>query len=198
MRENIAVTGIERDGAAFRVTTESGTIRAGLVVNAAGPWAGHIGRMAGLEVPVTGTVQQVIATEATAPVMRHLVAHAGRHLSLKQGDGGHLLVGGGWPGNADPRDGATRNLRRSIEGNLWIAGRVVPALEGLHAIRAWTGLNVQIDRAPIVGATARMPGFFHTVTSNGMTLGPVAGRMTADAVLGREAVPPQFSLDRFG
>ena len=130
--------------------------------------------------------------------MRHLVAHAGRHLSLKQGDGGHLLVGGGWPGHADERDGATRNLRRSIEGNLWIAGRVVPALEGLHAIRAWTGLNVHIDRAPILGGTARCPGFFHTVTSNGMTLAPIAGRMTAEAVLGREAVPAHFSLDRFG
>lgn len=198
IRENAAITGIERDGTGWRVATEGGVIRAGRIVNAAGPWAGHIARMVGLDLPITGTVQQVIATEPTGTVMRHLVAHAGRHLSLKQGDGGHLLVGGGWPGHADPEDGATRNRRRSIEGNLWIAGRVVPALEGLHAIRAWTGLNVQIDRAPVLGASARVPGFFHTVTSNGMTLGPIAGQMTAEAVLGRNAVPPCFSPDRFG
>lgn len=198
IRENVAVTAIARDGAGWRVATEGGAIRAGKIVNAAGPWAGHIGRMVGLDLPISGTVQQVIATEPTGQVMRHLVAHAARHLSLKQGDGGHLLVGGGWPGTADPGDGATRNLRRSIEGNLWIAGRVVPALEGLHAIRAWTGLNVQIDRAPVLGGSARVPGFFHTVTSNGMTLGPISGRMTAEAVLGREAVPPSFSPDRFG
>ena len=73
----------------------------------------------------------------------------------------------------------------------------MPALEGLHAIRAWTGLNVQIDRAPILGEAPGVPGFFHTVTANGMTLGPIAGRMTADAMLGRDRIPPCFGLDRF-
>lgn len=197
LREGTDIIAIARDGAGWRVTTGSGTIRAGRIVNAAGPWAGHVARLVGLDVPVAGIVQQVIVTEATAPLMRHLVAHAGRHLSLKQGDGGHLLVGGGWPGHADAQDGATRNARRSIEGNLWIAGRVVPALEGLHAIRAWTGLNVQIDRAPILGEAPGAPGFFHTVTSNGMTLGPIAGRMTAEAMLGRATIPAQFALGRF-
>jgi glycine/D-amino acid oxidase-like deaminating enzyme len=38
---------------------------------------------------------------------------------------------------------------------------------------------------------------FAAVTSSGYTLGPVAGRMTADAVLGREAVPAAFSVARF-
>ena len=142
--------------------------------------------MLGVSLPVQGTVQQVIVTEAAAPAMRHLVAHASRHLSLKQGDGGHVLVGGGWPGMVDARH-FPRNLRRSMEGNLWIAGRVLPALAGLHAIRAWTGINVHIDRAPILGETPGLPGFFHAVTSNGYTLGPVAGRMTADAVLGRRS-----------
>ena len=197
LREGVEVQGIARADSGFAVATAAGAIRAGRVVNCAGPFAARIGAMLGVSLPVQGTVQQVIVTEAAAPAMRHLVAHASRHLSLKQGDGGHVLVGGGWPGMVDARH-FPRNLRRSMEGNLWIAGRVLPALAGLHAIRAWTGINVHIDRAPILGETPGLPGFFHAVTSNGYTLGPVAGRMTADAVLGREPVPAAFSLARFG
>ncbi len=78
--------------------TEGGTIRAGRVVVAAGPWSGRIAALAGVSLPVGGLVQQVIATEAMAPVIPHLVAHAGRHLSFKQGPRGHLLIGGAWPG----------------------------------------------------------------------------------------------------
>ena len=197
LAQGVEVQAIARAGAGFVVETGGGPIRAGRVVNCAGAYAGRIGRMLGIELPVVGSVQQVIATEAAAPAMRHLVAHAGRHLSLKQGDGGHVLVGGGWPGVLDAQ-GAPRNLRRSIEGNLWVAGRVLPGIAGMHALRAWTGLAVEVDRAPLLGETPGIPGLFHAVTSNGYTLAPIAGRMTADAVLGRAAVPPEFTLARFG
>ncbi|MFC7691106.1 NAD(P)/FAD-dependent oxidoreductase [Paeniroseomonas aquatica] len=191
------VRAIARAAAGFTVETGAGPIRAGKLVNCGGAFAGRIGAMLGLTLPVVGAVQQVIATEGVAPVLRHLVAHAGRHLSLKQGDGGHVLVGGGWPGTLDAK-GSPRNLRRSIEGNLWVAGRVLPALAGMQAIRAWTGLAVEVDRAPLLGEAPGIPGLFHAVTSNGYTLAPVAGRITADAVLGRERVAPEFTLARFG
>lgn len=194
----IEVTGIDRDGSGYAAATEAGTIRAGRVVVAAGPWSGRIAALAGVRLPVGGLVQQVIATEPTAPLVPHLVAHAGRHLSFKQGPQGHLLIGGGWPGIHDPVSGTTRNRRDSIEGNLWIAGHVVPAVAGLSVLRAWTGLNVHVDRAPILGEAPGCPGLYAAVTSSGFTLGPVAGRMTADAVLGREAVAPDFSIGRFG
>lgn len=194
----VDVTAIARDGAAFLVTTEAGTIRAGRIVVAAGPWSGRIAGLAGVRLPVGGLVQQVIATEATAAFIPHLVAHAGRHLSLKQGPNGHLLIGGAWPGTHDPATGVTRNRRESIEGNLWVAGHVVPAVAGLSVLRAWTGMNVHIDRAPILGEAPGCPGLFAAVTSSGYTLGPVAGRMTADALLGRERIGADFSIARFG
>ena len=97
-------------------------------MNATGPWAARIGRMVGLDLPVTGTVQQVIVTEPAPPLTRHLIALAHRHLSLKQQASGGFLVGGGWFGGFDPASGRTHNLRRSIEGNLWVCARVLPAL----------------------------------------------------------------------
>jgi glycine/D-amino acid oxidase-like deaminating enzyme len=198
LAEGVEVQAIARDGAGFRVTTPGGPIRAGRVVLAAGPWTGRLAAMLGVKgLPVSGAVQQVIATEAAAPAMRHLVAHAARHLSLKQGEGGHLLIGGGWPGELDAK-GAARSLRRAIEGNLWVAGRVMPGLGALHAIRAWNGLAPEVDRAPLLGELPGVPGAWLVVSSNGYTLGPVLGRMTAEAMRGGTPVPPAFTAARFG
>ena len=122
------VSALRRDGTAWRVETSRGPVLAGRVVNCAGPYAGRIGAMVGLALPVSGTVQQVIVTEPAPRLGDHLVALAHRHLSLKQQDSGGLLLGGGWFGGYDPADGRTRNLRRNIEGNLWVAGQVLPAL----------------------------------------------------------------------
>ena len=117
------VQAIAREGTAWHVRTTKGLIVAGRVVNATGPWAARIGRMVGLDLPVTGTVQQVIVTEPAPPMTKHLIALANRHLSLKQQASGGFLVGGGWFGGFDPASGRTHNLRRNIEGNLWVCAR---------------------------------------------------------------------------
>jgi glycine/D-amino acid oxidase-like deaminating enzyme len=186
---------LARDGAAFHATTAGGAIRAGQVVNAAGAWAGQVAALLDAPIPVRATVQQVIATEAAGrELLRPLVLHGSRHLSLKQGDGGHLILGGAWPGELDA-EGRPRNLRASIEGNLWVARSVLPAIEGLQVLRAWTGINVLIP-GPLLGADERVPGLFHAVTFNGWTLGPVIGRLIADALRGRAGPPRAFSPNR--
>jgi glycine/D-amino acid oxidase-like deaminating enzyme len=192
------VTSVARDGVGWRVGTTRGDVVAGRVVNATGPWAARIGRMVGLDLPVTGTVQQVIVTEPAPPMTKHLIALANRHLSLKQQASGGFLIGGGWFGGFDPATGRTQALRRSIEGNLSVCAQVLPVLHGLSFIRCWTGINAAIDRAPILGEAPGLPGFFNAVAANGYTLGPVIGRITADAVLGRETVDPHYRLERFG
>jgi glycine/D-amino acid oxidase-like deaminating enzyme len=191
------VTGITRDGNAWHVRTTRGTIIANRVVNCAGPWGGVIGAMVGLDLPVTGTVQQVIVTEPAPRLVEHLVAYAHRHLSLKQQDSGGLLIGGGWFGSFDQADGRSRNLRRNIQGNLWVAARVLPALRGLCIVRSWTGINTAIDRAPLLGEVPGLPGFFNAITANGYTLGPIAGRLTADAILRNEPIDPHYRIERF-
>lgn len=44
-----------------------------------------------------------------------------------------------------------------------------------------------------------MPGFFNAVTSNGYTLGPLIGQLTANLVLGRDPGRDlsAFSINRF-
>lgn len=192
------VQAIERSGTNWTITTSKGPVIAGRVVNATGPWAARIGRMVGLDLPVTGTVQQVIVTEPAPPLTRHLIAVANRHLSLKQQASGGLLIGGGWFGDFDPATGRTTTLRRNIEGNLWTCARALPAINALSILRAWTGINTAIDRAPLLGEAPGHPGLYNAVTANGYTLGPVVGQLTAEAILHREAIDPRFSIGRFG
>ena len=191
------VTALERAGSSWHAETGSGPIRAGCVVNAAGPYGRRIAAMAGLAVPVSGTVQQVIVTEPVLPLTRHLVLLAGRHLSLKQQANGSFLIGGGWFGDYDEATGATRPLRRNIEANLWVAARTLPALAGLSAVRAWTGMAPEIDAAPLLGEAPGLPGFFNALAANAYTLGPLIGRLAAGAIRHDEAPDPAYTLARF-
>jgi glycine/D-amino acid oxidase-like deaminating enzyme len=196
------VQGIEAvpgDGAGYVVRTSRGTIHAGRIVNASGAWSSTIGRMLGVAIPVKGAPLQMIVTEPAPPLVNHLVAHADRHLSLKQAATGGLIVGGGWTAAFAEDMRLNRAVRDSIEGNLWVARHVLPALRGLHVVRCWAGMNVNIDGAPILGEVPGRPGFFNAVTSNGYTLAPIAARLVADLLVhGRTDVDlAPFLIDRF-
>jgi glycine/D-amino acid oxidase-like deaminating enzyme len=182
-----------REGAAWRIETAGGPVRAGQVVNCAGPGAVSVARLAGVALPVRTVVQQVIATARAPDQTLPLVAVAGRHLSLKQNYGGQLLIGGGWPGALQP-DGRAKVLRASLEGNLQLAASVLPMLAGVDVVRAWAAPTVHLDRGPVLSATPGMPGLWHGVVSNGYTLGPGVGMLMAEAVLGRGALPAEFAL----
>lgn len=193
------VTHIEKDGAYFAVTTARGVIRAKNIVNAAGAYASRIGNMLGLDVPVFGAPLQMVVTEAVAPLIGCLVAHADRHLTLKQASNGNFIIGGGWTAGLDPVHQHPRPLLDSLEGNLWVAQHVVPALRKLHIIRSWAAMNINIDGAPILGEHPDQPGFFNAVTSNGYTLGPLVGHITAGLISGQRQARglEPFSISRF-
>jgi glycine/D-amino acid oxidase-like deaminating enzyme len=199
-RRGSDVKAIEREGHGWKVTTGRGEIRCQRIVNAAGPWAAEVAALAGVTLPVRGAPLQMIVTEPTAPMLDRLVAYAGRHLTLKQMTSGAFMIGGGWTAGLDARQKLSRALRASVEGNLWIAARAVPALQDLHAIRIWAGMNVNIDRAPILGEVPGRPGFYTCVSSNGYTLAPVLARLTAELIAGKQTSLPvePYSIRRFG
>jgi glycine/D-amino acid oxidase-like deaminating enzyme len=110
------------------------------------------------------------------------------------------MIGGGWTAALDEKQKLSRALRPSVEGNLWIAARAVPALADLHAVRIWAGMNINIDRAPILGEVPGLPGFYNCVSSNGYTLAPVLARLTVEMMAGRSTSLPvaPYLLSRFG
>ncbi|NQW08553.1 MAG: FAD-dependent oxidoreductase [Alphaproteobacteria bacterium] len=179
----VEVVGIERDGNAWIAITAGGArIRTEKLVIAAGGWSAQLGRMIGVPIPVQGAPLQMLVTEPAPPIVKQLVAHADRHLTMKQASNGNLIIGGAWTAGDDPITGRARILRDSIEGNLWVAERTVPAVGGLHLIRSWAAMNVNIDGAPLLGALPGCPGAFIAATANGYTLGPLMGKLTAELV----------------
>jgi glycine/D-amino acid oxidase-like deaminating enzyme len=193
------VTAITRDAGGWRIETSRCHIRAGRVVNAGGPWSRQLARLAGIDLPVHSAPLQMIVTEPAPPLLNHLVAHAGRHLSLKQAASGGLVIGGAWSAAYDVARRFIHVTRPNVEGNLWVAQQVLPQLAGLHVLRAWAAMNVDIDGAPIIGTVPGLPGFFNAVTSNGYTLAPIVARMTRDLMLHGECEydPMPFSITRF-
>lgn len=176
------VIGIERTAKGFSIRTSRGDFRAPRVLNAAGAWSSQIAAMLGMRLPTRGSPLQMIVTEPAPALVGHLIAHANRHLTLKQAENGNLIIGGGWRATIDSVTQRPRVRRDSFEGNLWIASHVLPALRSIHVIRSWAATNVSIDGAPILGETPGVPGFYNAVTVNGMTLGPIIGRLTAEMI----------------
>jgi glycine/D-amino acid oxidase-like deaminating enzyme len=176
------VTELVQINKTWLVSTNRGRIRAGRVINAAGPWARKVGLMIGQNFPVYSAPLQMIVTERAPVLVSQLIAHADRHLSLKQLASGGLVIGGAWTASYNEAQRMNQTIRESIEGNLWVATRVLPQIAGLHVIRTWAGMNVNIDGAPIIGEVPGAPGFYNAVTSNGYTLAPAIGRLTADII----------------
>ncbi|MDP6603739.1 MAG: FAD-binding oxidoreductase [Rhodospirillales bacterium] len=190
---------LTREKAGFVAQTDRGAIRAKRVVNAAGVLSPAVAAMAGIELPVVfGEALHMNVSEAAEPFMNHLVQHAGYPLTMKQATNGNVIVGGGWPAQLGPAMGPPRVLRPSIQGNLWVAQRLVSGLAHLRLLRCWTGVNVFNDGKAILGKVPAVPGFFMASTGIGYTLGPLTGRLVASAVQGKrdEIDIETFSITR--
>ncbi len=199
IEELTAVTALTPDGERYRIHTPRGEISAGRVLIAAGGWASHITRLLGIEVPVKGAPLQMVVTETAPPLVPCLLAHADRHLTMKQSDAGTLLIGGAWTARTGPA-GQPQVLPESLEGNLWVAARTIPAVAGLNVVRSWAAMNIDIDTAPLLSPLPGHPRVVVAATANGYTLGPFMGREAASAVLtGRMRQDlGGLTLDRFG
>lgn len=92
--EHIEVTGIViENGAATGVETESGTIRADVVVNCAGMWAREVGRMAGVDVPLQAAEHYYLVSETIAGVHRDLPIICDRDCAMREEGGGKVMLG---------------------------------------------------------------------------------------------------------
>nr|MBA3347652.1 FAD-binding oxidoreductase [Actinomycetota bacterium] len=135
-------------------------------------------------------------------LLRHLVYFAGERLTLKQAVAGSVLIGGGWPSEADPETGRPGVSLDSLAANLRLARHVVPALAQVRLLRIWTGsCNGTPDHRPILGELEGVPGFFVAAFPFlGFTAAPLMGKLVADLSRGR-SVPYDlgpFAANRFG
>jgi glycine/D-amino acid oxidase-like deaminating enzyme len=204
IRTHAAVTGVDHDpdGGArrFAVHTSAGTLHAHRVVNAAGAWAGELGRMVGLRLPVRREGLHVNVTEPRARVLEPMVQHIGRRLTLKQSSNDTFIIGGGWPTPAAPPPRRYPTAWESAAGNTAVALRVMPLLADVRVVRTWSGVIVFTDDlSPVVGESRRVPGFHACIASTGFTLSPLLARQLADRMVApaeHAPFPDDYAVDR--
>ena len=191
------VTAIRRAGGDYEVGTSTGTFRAPRLVNAAGADTGRIAALLGVRIATQSSPIQLCVTEPLPPLIGHLVYAAGQMLTLKQTRAGTVLIGGGWPAEAD-QQGRARVSRASLYGNLSLACDVVPSLDSASVVRTWAAyVNGNESWLPLIGEIPGARDFFvNYVPWMGFSGAPAASRIVASLVQGRD-VPFEFDVSLF-
>lgn len=150
-----AVTGAERAGGVWKVTTPAGPVEAPLLLNASGAWAGEVGALAGLNIPVWPARRMVFTTGPLEPERRLPMVFDLKSGVWLRSEGARVLLGRADPADVGWRDGVDWDC---LEPTLEAALERFPWLEtaGLDRRASWFGhYEVTPDHQPIVG---RMPG----------------------------------------
>lgn len=198
----IEVTGLQVEaGAITGVHTNQGSIAAPLVLNAAGPWAAPIGKMAGVHIPIIPVRRQIVTTAPLPgiPADFPFVIDFAKSLYFhREGEG--LLTG---MSNPDQAPGFDQNVDPEWELVHMEHGVArLPLLEQAGLASHWAGLyEVTPDAHPIFGATP-VEGFYLVAgfSGHGFMHGPIAGKLMAEIMLDGAATSVDVSsltLDRF-
>lgn len=206
------VTGIAHRAARVTgVVTDREVLATPVVVNAAGPWAGLIAGLAGLELPVLPRRGFLLVTEPLPRVIRHKVytadylanvASSGSDLEtstvIEGTKSGTVLIG-----SSRERVGFDDTFSVRVVARIAAqATRLVPRLAGVRVLRAYHGFRpYSPDHLPIIGEDHRLVGLYHATGHEGAGIGlaPATACLLTQAVTGRqpELDLTPFRVDRF-
>lgn len=183
------VTGLEMDGGRVMaaILGQGGRIPCGAVVNAAGPRAALVARMAGLDVPVEPRKRTVFVIDA--PNARHpdapLMIDHGFYLRPEHGQ---------WITATVPQDDGPCDFN-DFEPDLHLFEEVIweqlwhraPGFDAVKVVRHWVGhyeYNA-LDQNAILGLHPECPNlyFINGFSGHGLQQAPAAGRAIAELIL---------------
>src|SRR5438445_378693 len=186
--KNTLVTGIQRDarGIAEVVTTQA-TVATRKVVNAAGPWAAEVAKMAGVDLPVEPLRRMLVPTEPfdQFPHSAPMIVDMSNGFHFRPEGLGFLLA---WNDPKETPGYKTEVDPEFIEKILTRAADRVPVFENLavNPKRAWAGLyEITPDHHPILGEAPDVPGFFlaNGFSGHGVMHAPATGKILSDLIL---------------
>ena len=190
------------------VVTPQGTIAGGAVVNAAGPWADRVARMAGVDLPLKLELIEEGVVKAppgeTYPVDTPSVYDFINGLSYRpEGDGQVMAEGNSYyKGPLDADGYPTQPSDAYIEDVAHRLARSMPRLASGTVRGGWAGLlEGTPDYHPVMGAVPGVEGFLLCCgfSGHGFKEAPVTGRLIAEIILdGRPSLDiTPLSIDRF-
>ncbi len=207
--ENVAVTGVERDGErVVGVRTEHGEIATERVVNCAGMWGREVGAMAGVHVPLHAAEHFYIVTEPLDDVPRDLpvLRDPDACLYVKE-DAGKLLIGAfepvakPWGMDGIPEDFCFDSLPEDwdhFEPILEGAMRRLPILERAGIALFFNGPeSFTPDDRYILGEAPDLAGYFVAAGFNsiGIQSSGGAGKVLADWIVDGHAPMDLWDVD---
>ena len=201
IQEKREAAAILRDGARVAgVQTPQGAIQAPVVVNAAGPWGGIVGALAGVEVPVKPFRRQIFITRPLPEFSTEPPLTIDYHRSWYfRGEMGGCLFSG--PKDEESTFNTNVDWEHLAESVATAVARV-PALEQAEINRGWAGsYDISPDNNAILGAVPELAGFYLATghSGHGFMHGPVTGKLMAELILtGRTTIDVSpLALERF-
>jgi sarcosine oxidase subunit beta len=183
---------VDGSGRVESALTSRGEFSARSFVNAAGAWAGEVGRMAGFDVPVMPLRRQVAITGACdlLPEEMPMTIFVGDGFHLRVRDGRVLLLWPDQPRGVDPFETGVEDewvsevVRRARER--------VPCLKGIEVERAdcWAGLyEMSPDRHALLGRAQGAENFYlaNGSSGHGVMHSPALGQLLTEIILDGEA-----------
>jgi sarcosine oxidase subunit beta len=199
------VTAILRDARGVAgIETTRGPVATRNLVNAAGPWAAQVAKLAGVELPVEPLRRMLVPTEPfdDFPHSAPMIIDMSNGFHFRPEALGFLLA---WN---DPEE--TPGFKADfdpafVEKVLTRAANRVPCFENVavNPKRAWAGLyEMTPDHHPVLGPARCLPGFFlaNGFSGHGVMHAPATGKILADLILSgkTDLVDARlFSLERF-
>lgn len=199
------VTAIQRDaGGIAGVETPRGPVATRTVVNASGPWAAQVAKLAGLELPVEPLRRMLVPTEPfdEFPHSAPMIIDMSTGFHFRPEALGFLLA---WNDPEETPGFKTDFDPAFVEKILTRAASRVPCFENVavNPKRAWAGLyEMTPDHHPVLGPARELPGFFlaNGFSGHGVMHAPATGKILADLILtGKCSLVDTslFSLERF-
>jgi sarcosine oxidase subunit beta len=168
------------------VETPAGAIECGVVINAAGPWAGEVGALAGVAVPVRPYRRCIYMTEAMPELEEFpfTIDTASGFYMRKEGD--KLLMG---VSNEDEPAGENLSVDWDwLETVLERGAERFPFLANVGIVRrnCWAGLYENTpDHMPVLGRRPELPNYVDAsgFSGHGVMHSPATGMLIAEEVL---------------
>lgn len=178
--------GIESSFSKIRgVMTNKGFIEAPIVINAAGPYAGRVGEMLSLKLPVKPLKRQVFVTGQVPSFPRKapMVITFAPPFYFRPESGGLLLS------LAEREEVSHFDLTVNWDHVEELAERTLerlPSLEDMEIMRGWAGLRtLSPDQNAIVGEIPTGSGFYCAIafSGHGVMHAPAIGKIVAEMII---------------
>jgi sarcosine oxidase subunit beta len=165
------------------VTTRDGRVETRTVVNAAGPYAANVGKLAGVEIPVNPIRRQLFVTDPFGKIPSSVpltIDHKQNFYFRREGE--CVLLSG--PQDEKPSFNLTTDFDAMVETAEKATHRVL-VFEEANIARGWAGLyEISPDNHAILGKVPEVEGFILAVgfSGHGFQHGPAAGMTIAELI----------------